>query len=101
MSFIADIDGAMYALTNMDTPLSLKRLGAKLRDRRRARGMTQAQLAAHARLSRSVVIRAEQGDPTVAIGNVAKLLSFTGADLDAVTTRLPTLEEVAELFPDE
>jgi hypothetical protein len=52
-------------------------------------------------LSRSLVIRAEQGDPTIAIGNIAKLLSATGAELQAETTRLPTLEEIPALFPDE
>lgn len=80
---------------------SLSRLGTELRNRRLARGLTPAQLAAQARLSRSVVIRAEQGDPTIAIGNVSKLLAVTGADLQVAPTRLPTLEEVSELFPDE
>lgn len=91
----------MYAVWNMETSYSLTRLGADLRDRRLARGMTQAQLAMRARLSRSVVIRAEQGDPTIAIGNIAKLLGATGAQLQAETTRLPTLEEVPAIFPDE
>ena len=85
----------------METPFSLKRLGAELRQRRLARGLTQSQLAGQARLSRAVVIRAEKGDPTIALGNMAKLLRATGADLYAETTRLPTLEEASALFPDE
>ena len=81
--------------------LSLSRLGAELRCRRLARGLTQAQLATMARLSRAIVIRAEKGDPTIAIGNVARLFAATGGELQAATTRLPTLEEVSALFPDE
>lgn len=85
----------------MDSSLSLSRLGAELRRRRLARGLTQVQLATMARLSRAVVIRAEKGDPSIAIGNVARLFAATGAELHAATTRLPTLEEVSALFPDE
>jgi transcriptional regulator with XRE-family HTH domain len=89
----------VYAIYDMNaTNLSL---GAELRARRRARGWTQADLARRTRLSRALVIRAEQGDPTISIGNVAKLFGATGAQLRAETTRLPTLEEVGALFADE
>ena len=40
------------------------------------------------------------GDPTIAIGNVAKLLWVIGADLDARASRDPALEEVKVLFAD-
>lgn len=82
----------MYAITDMDPAGSLTFLGIELRRRRQARGLTQAQLASRVRLSRAVVIRAEKGDPTIAIGNVAKLLWVVGADLDARTSRYPARE---------
>ena len=85
----------------MGNSFSRSCLGAQLRRRRLARGLTQAQLATMARLSRAIVIRAEKGDPTIAIGNVARLFAATGGELQAATTRLPTLEEVSALFPDE
>jgi transcriptional regulator with XRE-family HTH domain len=89
----------MYVIRDMKaTHLSL---GAELRARRRSRGWTQADLARRTRLSRALVVRAERGDPTIAIGNIAKLFGATGAELRAETMRLPTLEEVGALFPDE
>ena len=81
--------------------VSLLRLGAELRTRRQARGLTQAELAKRAQLSRTLVIRAEKGDPKIAIGSVARLFDAIGAELAVESRRLPTLEEVAQLFPDE
>jgi len=101
MYYIAYIHGMMFAMSNIDANLSLFRLGTELRRRRLARGLTQAQLAGLARLSRAVVIRAEQGDPTIAIGNIARLLGATGAELHVDALRLPTLEEAQTLFRDE
>ena len=91
----------MYAIRVMSAAASLTQLGAELRRRRLARGLTQAELAKRTRLSRALIVRAEQGDPTIAIGNIAKLFGATGAELKAETSRLPTLEEVGALFPDE
>jgi transcriptional regulator with XRE-family HTH domain len=85
----------------MDASPTLSRLGAELRQRRLSRGVTQAELARRTRLSRALVVRAERGDPTIAIGNIAKLLAATGAELRIETARLPTLDEVETLFPDE
>lgn len=93
VSSIAHIPLGMCAIADMDPAGSLMLLGIELRRRRQARGLTQAQLAARARLSRAVVIRAEKGDRTIAIGNVAKLLWVVGEDLDARASRYPTLEE--------
>lgn len=101
MFIIEDIWNVKYLMPNMNSPTSLRQLGSELRQRRVARGLTQAQLASEARLSRAVVIRAEKGDPTVALGNMARLLHATGAELRVESTRLPMLEEVAALFPDE
>lgn len=85
----------------MDAAISLFRLGADLKARRLARGLTQVDLARRARLSRALVIRAEKGDPTIAIGSIARLFDAAGAALVADTRRLPTLDEVGAMFPDE
>lgn len=82
----------------MDATLNLIRLGAELRQRRAARGITQADLARRAHLSRALVIRAERGDTAVSIGNFAKLLGAVGGELVAETARRPTLDEAAGLF---
>jgi transcriptional regulator with XRE-family HTH domain len=88
-------------MRDMKATETLAPLGAELRARRRSRGWTQADLARRTRLSRALVVRAERGDPTIAIGNIAKLFGATGAELRVETMRLPTLEEVGALFPDE
>jgi len=85
----------------MKTSPALSELGATLKARRRARGWTQAELARRTQLSRALVVRAERGDPTIAVGSITKLFGATGAELRAETRRLPTLEEVGELFGDE
>ena len=91
----------MYAIRYMTTEAHLTQLGADLKARRRARGWTQAQLARRTQVSRALVVRAERGDPTIAIGNVAKLFAATGAELRSETRRMPTLEEVGALFGDQ
>jgi transcriptional regulator with XRE-family HTH domain len=85
----------------MDANLNLARLGNELRRRRTARGMTQAELARRTRLSRALIIRAEQGDTSIAIGNFAKLLGAMGGELIAETARRPTLDEAAGLFAED
>jgi transcriptional regulator with XRE-family HTH domain len=100
MSRIAYICAEMYDMRDMTAP-TLAQIGSDLKTRRRARGWTQAELARRTRLSRALVVRAEQGDPTIAIGSFLKLFGATGAELRAETKRMPTLEEVGELFRDE
>ena len=91
----------MYYISDMDTNINLARIGTELRRRRLSRGLTQADLANQTRLSRALVIRAEQGDTSVSIGNFAKLLGATGGELVIATARRPTLEEAADLFADD
>lgn len=62
--------------------------------------MSQRDLAEMAGVSRALVIRAEQGDPSIAIGSIARLLWCTGGELTVDTARRPTLEEAARLFDD-
>ena len=85
----------------MITHVTLMRLSDELRQRRRARGLRQTDLAKLAGVSRALVIRAEQGDETTAIGNIVKLFWSMGAELVVDTARRPTLEEAARLFDDE
>lgn len=88
----------MYAIRDMDTSITLLRLAEELRRRRRARGLTQAHLAKAAGVSRSLVVRAEKADETVAIGTFANLLWLTGGELTVGAARRPTLDEARVLF---
>lgn len=85
----------------MSIDVTLMRLSDELRRRRRERGMRQRDLAVLAGVSRALVIRAEKGDPSIAIGTVAKLFWSMGGELVVDTARRPTLEEAARLFNDE
>ena len=85
----------------MDPSINLVRIGTELRKRRISRGLTQAELAIRARLSRALIIRAEKGDTSISIGNFARLLAATGGALTVETARRPTLEEAVALFADD
>ncbi|HEU5234175.1 MAG TPA: helix-turn-helix transcriptional regulator [Terriglobales bacterium] len=85
----------------MDANINLAQIGTELRKRRISRGLTQAELAKRANLSRALIIRAEQGDTSISIGNFAKLLGATGGELAVETARRPTLEEAADLFAED
>lgn len=62
--------------------------------------MRQRDLAELAGVSRALVIRAEQGDPSIAIGTISRLFWSMGGELVVDTARRPTLEEAARLFDD-
>jgi transcriptional regulator with XRE-family HTH domain len=64
--------------------ISMKTLGARLRVLRTERGLSQAQLAARAKLSNSYTARVERGeqDPTVSVlVRLAKALGVSPAEL--------------------
>ena len=79
----------------------LSSFGKTLRDARKQRGLTQAQLAALAGVPRLKVIQAEQGDASVSIGAYANLALALGMEFSLVPARRPTLDEIAALLADE
>ena len=60
---------------------ALRLLGEQTRLGRRARRWTQSGLAERAGISRATVVKAERGDPSVAIGTAFELAALAGATL--------------------
>ena len=88
----------MSSIQYMDAATLLYRFGSSLRDARKRRGLTQAQLAALATVPRLKVIQIERGDASVSIGAYAKVAAALNQELVPVPARRPTLDEVAELL---
>lgn len=88
----------MFSIQYMDVTTLLRRFGSSLRDARKRRGLTQAQLAALATVPRLKVIQIERGDASVSIGAYAEVAAALGLEFTPVPARRPTLEEVAELL---
>jgi len=85
----------------MDTETLLGRLGKSLRDARKKRGLTQAQLAGLAAVPRLKVIQAERGEASVSIGAYAQIGVALGLEFTPVPAPRPTLEEVREMLADD
>lgn len=84
----------------MDVVTLLARFGKSLREARKRRGLTQAQLAALAGVPRLKVIQIERGEASVSIGAYAEVAAALGLEFTPVPARRPTLDEVAELLAD-
>jgi transcriptional regulator with XRE-family HTH domain len=82
----------------MDHDLLIDRLGVQIRKRRLNLGLTQAQLADLARLTRYKVIAVEKGAPSVGMGSDARVLAALDCELTVVTAVMPTLEELENIF---
>ncbi len=82
----------------MDAKTNLLRLGRQLRELRQHRGLTQAALARRAGITRLSLIAAEQGRGSVRMQAFAQLAAAMTAELQVVPSRLPTLDEVREIF---
>ena len=85
----------------MDAATLLDRFGSSLRDARKRRGLTQAQLAALATVPRLKVIQIERGDASVSVGAYAEVAAALGLEFTPVPARRPTLDEVAELLAND
>jgi HTH-type transcriptional regulator / antitoxin HipB len=67
-------------------------LGRYVRDRRRSAGLSQADLAARARVSRRWLSDLEAGKPTAEVGLVFKVLSALGLFVDAQDEPEPDID---------
>lgn len=83
---------------NMDHTLLIGRLGIQLREKRINRGLTQAQLADLAGLTRYKVIAVEKGTLSVGMIAYARVLAALDCELSVVPATMPTLEELGDLF---
>ena len=80
---------------------ALGRAGADISTWRKLRGLTQAQVADRAGVSRGTLARLENGDEGVTAGNVFRILRALGL-LDALTTALDPYEtDVGRLRSDQ
>jgi transcriptional regulator with XRE-family HTH domain len=82
----------------MDYFLLIARLGDQLREKRIGRGLTQAQLADLAGLTRYKVIAVEKGTLSVGMIAYARVLGALDCELTVVPAAMPTLEELGDLF---
>lgn len=82
----------------MDYGLLIYRLGIQIREKRLGRGLTQADLARIAGLTRQKVIAVEKGTLSVGISAYARVLGALDCELAVVPAAMPTLDEVQDLF---
>ncbi|KIF64947.1 XRE family transcriptional regulator [Pseudomonas fluorescens] len=82
----------------MDYSLLITLLGIQLREKRINRGLTQAQLADLAGLTRYKVIAVEKGTLSVGMIAYARVLAALDCELSVVPATMPTLEEIGDLF---
>lgn len=82
----------------MDYSLLITRLGIQLREKRINHGLTQAQLADLAGLTRYKVIAVEKGTLSVGMIAYARVLAALDCELSVVPATMPTLEELGDLF---
>lgn len=82
----------------MDYSFLISRLGVQLREKRLNRGLTQAQLAELAGLTRYKVIAVEKGTLSVGMIAYARVLAALECELSVVPARMPPLEELGDLF---
>jgi transcriptional regulator with XRE-family HTH domain len=82
----------------MDYSLLINRLGSQLREKRINRGLTQAQLAELAGLTRYKVIAVEKGTLSIGMIAYARVLGALDCELAVIPAVMPTLEELGDLF---
>ncbi|SCW98374.1 DNA-binding transcriptional regulator, XRE-family HTH domain [Pseudomonas sp. NFACC15-1] len=82
----------------MDYSLIIVRLGEQVRKRRLNRGLTQANLATLAGVTRQKVIAIEKGDPSVGMLAYARVLGALDCEFAVVPAAMPTLEEIQGVF---
>ena len=82
----------------MDYALLVDRLGEQIREKRINRGLTQAQVAQLTGLTRQKVIAVEKGTLSVSMLAFARVLGALDCEFEVVPARMPTLEELGDMF---
>lgn len=70
----------------------LEELGNRIREKRKARGWTQEELAAKADIDRSYIGGVERGERNLTFTVLCEICSALGCDVAALTKNLPELE---------
>ena len=91
MAVATDWDGCLMKITTM------RDLSATVRGRRQDLGLSPAELASMAQVSREWVSSVESGKATVEVGLVIRLLDALGLVLDLVTDDPATDEPLVDL----
>lgn len=82
----------------MDHFLLISRLSTQIRETRINRGLTQAQLADIARLTRYKVIAVEKGSLSIGMIAYTRVVGALDCELVVIPAVMPTLEELEYLF---
>lgn len=82
----------------MDPSLIAIRLGEQIRQRRVNLGLTQAELAARAGLTRQKVIAIEKGGLSVGMAAYVRALAALDCEFAVVPAAMPTLDEIQGVF---
>jgi transcriptional regulator with XRE-family HTH domain len=72
----------------------LKELGRRIRDRRKALGLSQEELAAFADVDRSYMGGVERGERNISFTRLCDIARALQCDLDMLCARLPSALEV-------
>lgn len=88
----------LLRIWNMEPSFLISRLADQIRQRRLNLGMTQADLAKLAGLTRQKVIAVEKGSLSVGMFAYANVLGALDCELKVVPAAMPTLDEVQGLF---
>ena len=81
--------------------LSMDKLPATFRARRIALGLSQAQAAEAAGISRGTVVAFENGDGRISLVNLRRLMLAVGLELSTrEASKRPTLDELSEHYAD-
>jgi len=71
----------------------LEELGNRIREKRKAHGWTQEELAAKADIDRSYIGGVERGERNLTFTVLCEICSALGSDVAALTKGLPELEQ--------
>jgi transcriptional regulator with XRE-family HTH domain len=82
----------------MDHELIIDRLSKQIREKRTSRGLTQADLADLAGLTRQKVIAVEKGTLSVSMIAYVRVLGALDCEFSVIPARMPTLDELGDLF---
>lgn len=82
----------------MSHELIAERLGQSIALMRKRRGLSKVALARNLGLTRQKIAEIEKGQLTVAMSYYCLVLSALGCELEIVPKRLPTLEELQDVF---
>lgn len=82
----------------MDHALIIDRLSKQIREKRTSRGLTQADLAGLAGLTRQKVIAVEKGTLSVSMIAYARVVGALDCEFSVIPARMPTLDELGDLF---